>query len=481
MLPCNTLVCGDWYAYAETAQQILDGGRLYEDVWQDKPPLGLLYYVPSQFFARGSTLGLYLFFAGWLLLEVAVVWLFTRDIENPACKWIASFLICLLPITEREFSWPGTVHVANLFVLINILVAYRFLRVREAAFSWCVAAGVTVVCAFHSRQSALTLASVPMLVAILIGPTMRARFRAIAGFALGALIGIAAVIALMLWVGNLSGYWDMTFLYPGRFFQYSEIRCAFPGESLAHIGWLLTSPPGVLILTPVFFVMTALMFANSGSDKRAPWLIVACSFLCLMAITSPRKPYPQYLSAAMPVLSVMPLVYLADRTNQVYSLKKWVSVGLLSFLGIRGVGAMVIVAIAPEVDSPNHVRQRNIAGVVSAAQYVDLHARPGDDLYASGDWISEPAFYFMTRTPPAHRYFWTMQLNPYWVYANPNPESIATYRLKPPAWLAILSDLPSNDREGLPFGHDLAEHYLNAYSYEEVAQIDKWKIHRRSN
>lgn len=481
MSASGNLVNGDWYAYSEVGQQILDGGKLYSDAWQDKPPLGLLFYVVPQFFARGSPQAVYVFFVVWLALEIAAIWLLTRDVHNFWGKWAASFLLCLLPLTDRDFIWPGTVHSSNLFVLICVLIAYRFVRRRTTGMASCVAAGVSIVFAFHCRQSSLPLAAVPLLAALIVGPTTRSRVRAIVGFGGGTLLGFTVVLALIAWIGDFAGYWDVTFRYPSRYAQYSEMRCAYPGESLAHVGWLLTSPPGAIVLTSIFFAMVILLCVDDGPQRKVTWLPIVCSALSMLAILAPMKPYVHYFSASFPVLAMMPIVYLADRTSGTYRLKKCLTFGLLVFVAVRAAGASAILAVAPEVDSPSNVMPCTMASLREAGRYVDEHALPGDNLFVYADWVSEPALYFVTRAPSAHKYFWTMQLNPYWVNAIPDSDEIAGYALHPPVWIATLTEIPSNDREHLPAGRELTEHYLNTYSYKKMTQIDKWLIYRRSD
>lgn len=71
----------------ECARQLLAGGSLYADVWQDKPPLAIFAYLIPQVVAAGSYLALQVFLALILVMLGAFSAMPARSL---AAAWLSA-------------------------------------------------------------------------------------------------------------------------------------------------------------------------------------------------------------------------------------------------------------------------------------------------------------------------------------------------------------------------------------------------------
>jgi len=164
---CQRFTNCDPFVYASLAKDVMAGKRLYLEAWQDKPPLTFFFYalpqlvVPHSYVAIGVFSGLCIAIQGLLIARE-----FRRSL--PAMTGCVLFS-ALFPMTHWDYAWPSTEHFANLFVVGNVLIAFRIVRDSRFTLLQCFMAGAFACAAFHVRQNLILCGVVPVL-AVLLSP-----------------------------------------------------------------------------------------------------------------------------------------------------------------------------------------------------------------------------------------------------------------------------------------------------------------------
>ena len=173
LLTARKLTDDDCFVMGEVAQRVLAGERLYEQAWDNKPPLALLWYAAPLAVAPGSYTALQAMLFGLVAVEALVTSALLR--EEPAWfRILAGGLILLVPLQRPAFAWASSEDVANFFLVPVVLGSYRALRRGGMGLVGWAAIGAALALAFHGRQTAAAFALVPLTVLAGIASPFRA-------------------------------------------------------------------------------------------------------------------------------------------------------------------------------------------------------------------------------------------------------------------------------------------------------------------
>ncbi|RRR74188.1 MAG: hypothetical protein EI684_07570, partial [Candidatus Viridilinea halotolerans] len=398
-------------AYATIAARLLAGDRLYQDLFDHKPPLVHLVYTlaaaaPGDPVVAVRILAtLYLMATAMLLLALA--WcLYGRRAA------LASLALLLAYASSWRFQ--GLTFNSEAVMLLPatlgcLLAVVALLRQRP----WLLlGAGVAVGLAVLAKPIGLALV-VPLLLAPIL-----ARWRwqsSLLALSLGA-GGVAmplALFALLIWAQGSIGAANEALLIYNRLYA---------AESVAQ-GWDLTQlwriwQPMLTLAIPALLGWLWLSLALVAQRNASPpglraahslatlwgWALLATAFLSL-------RPYPHYYLAALPLLSLWAgsgLAWLAQSVAQKLE-RSWFALLATSFA--------VLVMIAPvpnELASLRHMPPdeqishlyawdgaQYFAPARAVAAYVAANVPPDQPIFV---WAAEPQIYYMAQRRPASRF-----------------------------------------------------------------------------
>lgn len=445
----------DCFAYAEAAQGVLDGRVLYRDTWQDKPPLAILFYLLPQLVLRGSYPAMQAALAGLLLIQA---WVWNRLLagEDRTARWATTLFLTFYPLTSIDFCWPSTENLANPFLTVQFALAWRIARRGGFTLAECLAVGAVACLGFNVRQNSLLSAGVPMLAALATGSAFGRKALAVACAAAGFVAAEALLLAAAAPWMDLAGYADTVLRYPRRYAMQSN------AVGVVILLW-------ELVRRDLFLMLCVLLPTAALPGMRV--VIPAAALAAFAGCVSPLKPYAHYWANLIPVLGLMLTAALSSRAVMTAAARRWAAVG---------VSAFVVIAALSHVGIGRRHDPRALADAVAA----EIHraAVPGDTLMVLGPSYEATYLHFATRTPPAHTYFWCVQLDPYWNEILPQPiEQInAEYLAAPPRLVAIHRGyLPPADRPRSELNTDrLMFRLLRENGVVHVADSGPWMILR---
>ena len=186
---------GDPGVFLSVAARLLEGDRLYADVFDNKDPL--FFYTYAGALWLGGWRGPFLLDAVWLALSSVSIALLIRELRAPQPAIIASFFVYPLALTAGWYlvglSMLGALAVAP-------LAPWLWLRQRFAA------AGAVLVVVMLLKLNLGPLAAAPLVALIVLGAPAGSRKHALLRGGLGLGGAITAVAAFLGIRGELRSY-----------------------------------------------------------------------------------------------------------------------------------------------------------------------------------------------------------------------------------------------------------------------------------
>ncbi|MGD1276466.1 MAG: hypothetical protein ABR964_04500 [Tepidisphaeraceae bacterium] len=369
----------DPFVYGQCAKEVLAGKRLYVQTWQDKPPLGLMLYAVPQLFkprsypAMGFFLGLWL--AGEGLVYVAVL---RRNLAAALCCFA---FITSAPLMHEDWKWLSLEHFANPFVAGLLLLAYAMLRDRSFTLVQCALIGVLTVVAFHIRQNVVLAGVVPAMVVAFSRQPWSRRVLGLGVAALAGLICWGAVLLLVLWIGDLHGYFYTVFVYS---FGYAKTG---RGRDLVNLWFHFAQTRLPLLL---------FLFAGLGLLGRYRWLVAGSLLVGMAHCMLPKREFPHYWCNLFPFVALYMGIALQRDSIRSSSLR-WTIVGAVFLAGMLSAAA----SLYQVYQWPTYKIYKSVA------ETVDRIAPPGSTLLTYGPFPScGEGVVFLSSLPPANTYWW---------------------------------------------------------------------------
>jgi hypothetical protein len=438
----------DPYAYASAAGEVLDGKPLYSDVWQDKPPLGLLAYAVPQLFARGSpvALGIWL---GLVLAVQALLVIRALGREHREAATAAALVLVLYPATRYDFAWLSTDHVSNVGAVGLLLIAWRihtdraFTRRRVLA-----AAAIAAVC-FLVRQTSVVFV-VPTLVAIATCPTSwRARLLAVIELGAASLATLIVLLVLCLPVMDLRDCLYTLLIYPMR---YASESLSLDVMLRHELGEMHAYAPIALFLIAIW------------SRRWRPVTVVAvCS---VAAALLPHKPYYHYLEALLPMLAFTVFVIIEMPPRWV----RWIAWAFVAWLFVACVARAVTMAREPM--SPEHRAVDDLAAAI-----VEI-AGPGDTVLFGLSHGHASYLYFVAAVPSASPFYLPYQVDGYQGGIMPveRERVLEGYRTHPPSIIVLDTEDRARSTRALVL---LATALASKPPFRLIRTVGRHRIYRR--
>ncbi|HTO05949.1 MAG TPA: hypothetical protein VMR86_02745 [Myxococcota bacterium] len=443
----------DPFVMGEVAQHVVAGKRLYATIWDNKPPLAILIYALPQLVASGSYLGLQLTGGLWALAQ-AWLWLALCPGGSRVVRVGGAALLALLPLSDFRFAWLSSEDASNGFALVALLGAYRSFDSGRIAPRDALLMGAALALAFHARQTSALL-GLPCLVSLALAEeSPRRKLEGAAWLAAGGLAAWAAVIALVLAVGDFRGYVYAVFVAPGRY-------AGQPRGLIELVSEFRNSWSTFAIAAAVGFLQIV---------PRVRLFAAAVGAATLLSAVAPMRAHFHYWEQVIPGLVL--LAHMVARELAPTRRALWALAMLPAFV-LANVGWTLAKCVT----------DRSTARAAAAARAIDSQARPGDHLFVGGK--NAGTIYFFTRTEPANMYFWEYYLyGVAGVLPTPLETVLAQYREHPPEILVLGDDMLGAVRAA-PSGSEnvvvkLIRDWFAQRGYDavELAAAAPWHVYR---
>lgn len=390
-----------WIFYYVGKEWIVNGGQLYVDAWDHKPPMIFLYNgVMAALFGDNIVLHRIWF----TLFAVIDTWLFYRVITNFIPSLLSSLktqvnseraiqLTLILYVFLRNLSpfasnGNTTENLGLVFLLAMILCFMRFLKTSSLA--WLALSGFWVGNLFWIKGNLILLGGVIGLVLLIQGWKNKPRL------ALHVLVFVAPILMI-------SATWMAYFAIQGTFQDFMIAAFSFSAK-YASSAWAgkLSANIVLLLITSAMLVPAVIFFVLFARDVRLQFTkpayqITGLSFLVGLAlIGAVGSFYSYYLLIIIPFITIM-MMYGLFRLNS------------LSPLIRKSVVALFVVTIALNSAISLRFLANNFGGITvqegqdftEAAAYVTEHTQPGDKVFA---YDYGATFYEMAQRDSASRF-----------------------------------------------------------------------------
>lgn len=458
----------DCFVMAEAAQSVLAGKTLYGSAcWDNKPPLALLAYALPQLVVPHSYVAMQGFLAVWLLIQAAIFAYFLRH-ESLVATLLGCCTLLLVPLLDKEFIWASSEHWHNLFALLVLLPSIQLWKERRGSLGMAALTGASVVLAMHCRQTGILFGLVPLVAIVGAGLNLRRQCELAVGGVLGAMIAWGAILALCSWIGNLDGYFDATFLAPGR---YSQRRFgAFVETAYFFIATYRSSAVGLLAIGTMIGTLRL----------RSTLLIGVATLVTVFLIIAPARQHQHYIIQVLPLLAVTVQASIARLSEMSPQCARGVAFAVAGFLLTN--------AVFVSATLPNGRASLAMHDLSAVAAAVRAEAEPRDTLFAVGD--DSAYLYFATDIDSVHPIFWDMffgslsKVLPYQLDA-----VLDVYRQSPPSLLVLREEVFTAARGAIPIpanaqpcktAVELSQELMRHEQYREFNRVRGWVLLRRS-
>jgi 4-amino-4-deoxy-L-arabinose transferase-like glycosyltransferase len=363
----------DEAAIAAEAIALRDGGTMYVDAVDRKPPLAVFAYEGA-FRLTGSTdlRWLHALAAAALAGAAVVLALDTRRRHGEAAGWWAGVLLVLGAVG----FWPADGQSANFAHLALLPGTLAMVWARRRGAWWPVAAGVALGVAILTRQS-WVLGVVPG--ALGVGLSGEGVWAARAGRAATFVAATAATVAAIAVAVPFTDFWRWTFTNNGNFLSAGTAPGATAARFAATVGTFVLFHPVVVAVLAValWAAIRARRLPDAAEADLWVWLLVG-----LGSVVAGLRFFGHYWLQALP-----PAVALAAPAAARLQ-GRWRTAAVVA-VAVPAVGALAA-AWTPTTFRTN-------PDVDRMATYVRAHSEPGDTVWV---WGSLPDLLWAADRPP---------------------------------------------------------------------------------
>jgi 4-amino-4-deoxy-L-arabinose transferase-like glycosyltransferase len=496
-----TPLATDQVLYALGARTILDGGQLYKDFWEIKPPLVfLIYAIPFAVAGEHMEAIRVLDLINTLFAMAAIFLLSRRYFSERAAVLAAAFYA----FTYLARTNPSDLAEAESFMAAPLALAFYLYTPnasdRRAALR-ALGAGLLLGGVFALKSTAilfvLGLPAAELLWRDQGGWTPRRAAERLA-LAVGGFLLVQAVIVAYLAIGGaLSDFIDIQRHYTA---PYNRYRYAPAGMS--HLRFLVQATAD-WIKSAAFIVVpagAALFFALfRGREARAVWLLALLSALGVVAIWWQGKMFDYHWLLLIPLLA--PLAgYAVDQLGVLFSRldrsQAWAGWALLA----GGLAALALTPIANKYDD-YRVLARYASGSMDrrgveahyyplfrqnheVVDYIKANSGQGDRVFVWGLW---PQIYFWLDRPLVDRFAANHGLRATWAPAAWRNELIDDLVADPPRYIAVAAG--DNQPWLVGNGETSDQHLRDSFpelnlllesNYQPVLNLDLFVLYERA-
>ncbi len=493
----------DAFVMGEVAQRLVEGKSLYIEAWDNKPPLALLFYYPSQVFAPHSYLGQQAFTFLWTAAQSLAVFFLLRG-EKSWIRVVIAVIVLWTPLSRTDFAWGSSEDAVNGFTILLAVLGYRVLRDGRIGSGLWLVCGMAAGFALHTRQPGILFLGFPITALVISPHPCYAKIRAFVLTAVGCAVAFSIVIGTMLLVSDWTSYLDIMFNKPMQYIgvknniMNSETSIVVPhpdvlgehsGEALSTLSGFITilidkihviravllEHFSILGMNVLFVIPVLAIFVNSGWRRR----LMAAMLLCigLAVVLLPMKGFSHYHQQLIPVFAIGTL-FLLRRLDEVSlqrhaaPLAKLLAVGLLVILLFK----VTLTAETLRFDNGEQVEMNKVVRIIESESLEE------DKLFAVGK--NSAYIYYRSTMEPCHKFHWDKFFGWLSIYLPQNIETVMdSIAEKPPNWIVIDRDShekfmlrPNEAKEEQVRTGVLLRRLNDNHAYKSVHEIGRWLI-----
>lgn len=370
-----------WIFYYVGHNWIVDGGQLYVDAWDHKPPLIFLYNgVMAALFGDNIVLHRLWF----TLFAVVDTWLFYRiitrfmpallstigSVVNPTRAIQLTLITYVFLRNLSQFASNGntTENLGLVFLLAMILCYLKFADNR--AWGWIALSGFFAANLFWVKGNLILLGGVIGLMVLIHGWKKPRLFLHVVAF-------IAPIILVSaLWLGYFASQGTFQdFMVASFSFSAKYASSAWAGKVSANIVLILITA-AMLIPALIFFVL----FLKDAKKlyRVQAYQITGLSFLVGLAlIGAVGSFYSYYLLIIMPFITIVMMYGMFQLGTLKKALRVIVALVFIATIVINGVISLRFLA-----NNFTGITKQEASEFTAAAQYVNEHTDPVDRIIA---------------------------------------------------------------------------------------------------
>jgi hypothetical protein len=447
--------------FAYCGQVIRDGGLMYRDCWDNKPP-GIYYLNALAIWLAGSNpFAIWLLQAIWLIITVLIFYFVMNHIwENQGLAALGSVVLLLVELYPGIFQGGNfTETYAILPGVISLGAFWAFLR--SGARRWLIVIGISTAVGFLLKPTYISVGLSVTAILIYLGLRQR-RYKSMLAHLIT--IGISTVLPLVLvalyWVLKHDFYelWFAVFSHNLTYIQQSFSLSSLYGTARMFLIQQPMASLTILFLTSILAFVSQYgqmiferhfphhdladqtLMSMADSVRARGWFlcgVVIAAVLDVIFLASSGKNFGHYLQVLVPGM-VIGLIYLVDflyksyhlehlgRNSQIIALSAVIIVSLGGGLEIAGKELPNVQALktffstpAPAVYQPTELEQ-----------YIIDHSSSSDKVLI---WAGHPGMNFVTQRRSPTRYIFLLHLFSPTAYGpNGFPELMQELNLNPP-------------------------------------------------
>jgi hypothetical protein len=293
--------------YAYIGARLLDGDRLYVDVWDHQPPGVFVLFAGLTALAGNSETSIRVFALLWSLATLAFVYLVARRSLTPGAAWIAALLFAMAS------SDPGVAgEGANREIYMNALVVGSVACLMRPTLARVLLAG-TLLGLASTMKTVVAAQWFALLIALWIGqasggrPAIPRLARATLAFAAGPALIWTAVAGYFAATDRFAVFYDAVFTYNLTYSQMSSGPLARFAEFFVAgqpSSWAVfrTALP-LWLAGGAGLVAAAIRFGRR--DRPGAALVLALALGSFVAVCLPRQFWPHYYLLMLPSLAIL--------------------------------------------------------------------------------------------------------------------------------------------------------------------------------
>ena len=414
----------DEAVYSVVANEVVDGGLIYRDAVERKPPL--LFWIYAAVFkvaGKYNWYALHTFALCWTLATMAGLYSIARALFDRESGLIAAFLYGVFQpwATWKNLAFNGE-------VLMNLPLVWAWaIAFRRSSSAWRPELLVTgaLLCAGFLLKQPAAIAAVPLALYLLLPSyrrsrslTRKASFTHVTMLA-GGFVGTLGLVTLLLWQEGIvtdAFYWSIT------------------NHSIPHVFWNRGARQTLMFIAaclPLLVGSTLAWRDRSGvwAQKRAERTALFGLLLAsAIGAAAGARFYPHYYIQLIPPLALLAAPQFAQL---------WSGHGEKRYRLLRPAVMQAWLAITIVVFFVAHLRgmvgaQRSS----SSGQYLGEQSMAGDRVFV---WGQAAEIYLEARRRPASRYITTFPLTGY-VFGGPLAGVDTSKWIVPGAWDTLQRD-----------------------------------------
>ncbi len=507
--------------FAYCGEVIHQGGLMYRDCWDNKPP-GVYYLNAAAILLGGNNpFAIWLFQAVWLAIAVLVFFLIMLSIwEHLGLAALGSFTLLLVVLYPGIFQGGNfTETYAILPVVLSIGALWAYLCKGKVV--WLVVLGLLLAAGFLLKPTYIAIGLSAGILIVYLHFRRRAYKRLLvegAIFAASALLPVALVGVYFVLRQDFANLWFAVFTHNFSYVEqglslrslYGTARMFLIDQPLASLTILVVVSGGLLLSRHARMIFSfkkpgldeqdSFLAGRMGREQAKLWLMSAV-FLSLIIdlafLAASGKNFGHYVQVLLPGMS-MAVVSLAEavwRSMQKERFNRTMQLALLSAIVVIFLGGGLEMA-GKETPSLQNLKAfiSEVNTITSQhsqlEQYIIDHSSPDSSVLV---WALHPGMNFVTQRRSPTRYIFLPHIfSPTPSGPNGFTELIGELQADPPELIAVQRDLYSN----LPYYGDPNDYRcsdcdglikaglakLNEYvttNYRLVNTIWDWEIYQR--